>query len=256
MSTQNTTAKISFAPTWNAEAFHTLTADSDEQHFALLTGGTVLTLDPRTGDFPQGDVLFGGETIYGVGPGLLTAAGDDGMILIDCTGMTIVPAVIDGLALLGLRSARTDRIGTVTSGNRMDLAVIPTEFAGTIAQAADTLINAPEKVVALWSKGEIVRWDSVDLRSPSTGAGNGIEPQDLSSSPYLGMWIDEKDFLYQELTADGRYDETRGGRPHAYQGRFWIDGTRIDYLDDLGFWAFGDFVGNRLHHVMYRLDRK
>ncbi|MGA5444736.1 Atu4866 domain-containing protein [Streptomyces griseoincarnatus] len=42
-------------------------------------------------------------------------------------------------------------------------------------------------------------------------------------------------FLHQELTADGRYDETRGGRTHAHQGRFWIDGDRVDYLDDLGF---------------------
>ncbi|WP_245900986.1 Atu4866 domain-containing protein [Prauserella shujinwangii] len=32
-----------------------------------------------------------------------------------------------------------------------------------------------------------------------------------------------------------RYDGTPGGRPHACQGRFWIDGDRIDYLDDLGF---------------------
>ncbi|MFZ4245584.1 Atu4866 domain-containing protein [Streptomyces griseoincarnatus] len=46
-------------------------------------------------------------------------------------------------------------------------------------------------------------------------------------------------FLHQELTADGRYDETRGGRTHAYQGRFWIDGDRVDYLDDLVFRAYG-----------------
>ncbi len=52
------------------------------------------------------------------------------------------------------------------------------------------------------------------------------------------MRIDASDFLHQKLTADGHYDETRRGRPHAFQGRFWIDGARIDYL---GFWAFGNF---------------
>jgi hypothetical protein len=55
------------------------------------------------------------------------------------------------------------------------------------------------------------------------------------------------------LTADGRYDETRGGRPHAYEGRYWIDGDRIDYLDDLGFWAFGEFRGEELHHAGYAM---
>ncbi|XMA39898.1 Atu4866 domain-containing protein [Streptomyces albogriseolus] len=74
---------------------------------------------------------------------------------------------------------------------------------------------------------------------------------DLTGSPRVGVWIDVKDFLHQELGADGRYDETRGGRPHAYQGRFWIDGDRIDYLDDLGFWAYGEFKGDELHHAGY-----
>ncbi|GAA1879620.1 hypothetical protein GCM10009753_03600 [Streptantibioticus ferralitis] len=44
-------------------------------------------------------------------------------------------------------------------------------------------------------------------------------------------------------------------RPSAYQGRSWIDGTRIDYLDDLGFWAFGEFDGEVLHHAGYRFTR-
>jgi hypothetical protein len=69
----------------------------------------------------------------------------------------------------------------------------------------------------------------------------------------MGVWIGEHDFLHQELTPDGRYDETRGGRPHAYEGRYWIDGDRIDYLDDLGFWAFGEFRGEELHHAGYAM---
>ncbi|WP_241563216.1 Atu4866 domain-containing protein [Streptomyces sp. E1N211] len=62
-------------------------------------------------------------------------------------------------------------------------------------------------------------------------------------------------FLHQELTADGRYDETRGGRTHAYQGRFWIDGDRVDYLDDLGFRAYGGFTGDELQHAGHVMKR-
>ncbi|MFE5372965.1 Atu4866 domain-containing protein [Streptomyces mirabilis] len=68
----------------------------------------------------------------------------------------------------------------------------------------------------------------------------------LTGSPRVSVWIDRHDFPHQEPTADGRYDETRGGRPHAYQGRYWIDGDRIDYLDHLGFWAYGEFQGDAL----------
>ena len=71
----------------------------------------------------------------------------------------------------------------------------------------------------------------------------------------LGTWIDEKDFVHQHLSADGRYDETRGGRKHAFQGAFWIDGNRVDYRDDLGFWAFGEFADGLLHHAGYTFHR-
>ncbi|MCA2202400.1 Atu4866 domain-containing protein [Streptomyces griseoincarnatus] len=62
-------------------------------------------------------------------------------------------------------------------------------------------------------------------------------------------------FLRQELTADVRCDETRGGRTHARQGRFWIDGDRVDYLDDLRFWAYGEFKGDELHHAGHVMKR-
>ncbi|WP_279329134.1 Atu4866 domain-containing protein [Streptomyces sp. OS603R] len=61
--------------------------------------------------------------------------------------------------------------------------------------------------------------------------------------------------LRQELTADGRYDETRGGRTHAHQGRFWIDGDRVDDLDDLGFRRTGGTKGDELHHAGHVMKR-
>jgi hypothetical protein len=47
----------------------------------------------------------------------------------------------------------------------------------------------------------------------------------------------------------GRYDEARGKRRSAYQARYWIQGNHIDYLDDTGFTADGDFRDRVLYHV-------
>lgn len=105
----------------------------------LYAGASVLTLDSIVGDMPDADVLIGGPLVVGVGPGLLTAAGDDGMFVVDGAGMTIVPAVVDHLALLGLRSARTQRVGTLAPGMPATFAVIPTELAGDLAAAVETM---------------------------------------------------------------------------------------------------------------------
>ena len=217
----------------------------------LYAGADVLTLDPVTGDMSAADVLVGGPTVVGVGPGLLTAAEDDGMFVVDCTGMTIVPAVVDHLAALGLRAARAQRVGTLAPGMPATFAVIPTELATDLATAVTTMVQHPERVVAFVADGVAQSWNGRPLHE---SAGDQDALQDPADSPYLGMWVDRTDFLHQELTADGRYDETRGGRPHAFQGRFWIDGDRIDYLDDLGFWAFGEFRGGVLYHAGYVLD--
>ncbi|MEU9304857.1 Atu4866 domain-containing protein [Streptomyces sp. NPDC048269] len=72
----------------------------------------------------------------------------------------------------------------------------------------------------------------------------------------MGMWIDDNGFVRQELLPDGRYDQARANRPSAYQGRYWITGNRIHYLDDLGFWAFGAFQDGILHHAGYRFTRR
>ena len=219
----------------------------------LYSGAKVLTLDPVVGDMPTADVLIGGPTVVGVGPGLLTAADDDGMYVVPCAGLTIVPAVVDHLAVQGLRSARDQRVGTLAPGMPATFAVLPTELAADLNAAVETMSKHPERVLAFVADGVARSWNG---RSLQAAAPAGDELRDPSDSPYLGMWIDETGFLHQELTADGRYDETRGGRPNAFQGKFWIDGERIDYLDDLGFWAFGDFREGVLFHAGYVLRRR
>jgi hypothetical protein len=61
--------------------------------------------------------------------------------------------------------------------------------------------------------------------------------------------------IRHELLANGRYVEARGTREKAYQGRYEITGDHIEYWDDTGFTADGDFIDGVLHHagmILYR----
>ncbi|MDW6064269.1 Atu4866 domain-containing protein [Streptomyces sp. FXJ1.4098] len=236
---------------WNAQAFEEI-ASNDAGRPVLFTNARLLTMDPLIGAMTGADVLIVGSVVVGVGPGIITAAQDDDAIVVDCTGMTIVPAVVDAVALVGGRGRRSQYVATLTPGNAADLLVIPDAWAADAQAALAALLTRPEQVAALVAAGRPVLWAGADAQGRATAPAAGIPAsQDLAGHPRTGVWIDREDFLYQQLTPDGRYDETRGGRPHAYQGRFWIDGDRIDYLDDLGFWAFGEFRGDELHHAGY-----
>lgn len=76
------------------------------------------------------------------------------------------------------------------------------------------------------------------------------------ASKYHGMWVTADGQIRQELLSTGRYDEARGTRASAYQGRYEVRGNRIAYWDDTGFTADGTFVNlDELHHggmVFYR----
>ncbi|MFI6036063.1 Atu4866 domain-containing protein [Streptomyces sp. NPDC051315] len=236
---------------WNTEALNEIvSADTDRP--VLFTNARVLTADPLIGTMTGADVLLVGSVIVGVGPGIVTAAQDDNAIVVDCTGMSIVPAVVDTVALVGGRGHRAQYVATLTPGNTADLLVVPDGLAEDIPGAVATLFTRPAEVRALVAAGAPVLWAGTDVPGRDTAPATGVPAtRDMTGDPRVGVWIDREDFLHQELTADGHYDETRGGRPHAYRGRYWIDGDRIDYLDDLGFWAFGEFVGDELHHAGY-----
>ncbi|MGY1749549.1 Atu4866 domain-containing protein [Modestobacter sp. SYSU DS0511] len=224
-------------------------ADQGARHQPLLFAhATVHTMDPLIGDLTDADVLLGGTEIVGVGPGLHTAAEDDDALVVDCTGFTIAPAVIDTVALAGLRGRR-DRVGSLTPGNPATFGVVPSTSTGPM----EMLVWHAADAAAIVADGVVQQWNGRRLTAPAEETDLGRAPVD---SPYLGMWVDETDFVHQELTADGRYDETRGGRPHAYQGSFWINGDRIVYRDDLGFWAYGQFRDGVLHHAGYVFSRR
>lgn len=74
--------------------------------------------------------------------------------------------------------------------------------------------------------------------------------------PYLGMWVTKDGNIRHELLSNGRYDEERGGRKNAYQGRYWVKGNRIEYIDDTGFSADGEFRDGAFFHGGYVFDRE
>jgi hypothetical protein len=73
-------------------------------------------------------------------------------------------------------------------------------------------------------------------------------PTPAPDNPFIGMWVTADGRIRHELLPNGRYDEARGNRQSAYQGRYWLDGNRIEYLDDTGFTADGEFRDGVLHH--------
>ena len=75
--------------------------------------------------------------------------------------------------------------------------------------------------------------------------------------PYVGLWVTDDNHVRHELLPDGRYDEARGTRESAYLGRYEVTGNHIEYWDDTGFTADGDFVdANTLHHGGMVLRRR
>jgi hypothetical protein len=76
-----------------------------------------------------------------------------------------------------------------------------------------------------------------------------------ANHPYTGLWVTENGHIRHELLPNGRYVEARGTRERAYEGRYEVTGTHIEYWDDTGFTADGDFIDDVLHHagmILYR----
>lgn len=89
---------------------------------------------------------------------------------------------------------------------------------------------------------------ALDTPSPAPGQITRDE-MNMAEHPYVGMWVTEDGHIRQELLANGRYDEARGSRRSAYRGRYEVRGAHIDYWDDTGFTADGEFVDrDTLHH--------
>jgi hypothetical protein len=87
------------------------------------------------------------------------------------------------------------------------------------------------------------------LGAAQAGGSAQEEKQMAQQHPYVGLWVTDDGRVRHELLANGRYDEARGNRQSAYRGRYEVTGSHIEYWDDTGFTADGDFVdANTLHH--------
>jgi hypothetical protein len=79
-----------------------------------------------------------------------------------------------------------------------------------------------------------------------TSSGQGKQ---MTDHPYVGMWVTEDGYIRHNLLANNRYDEARGNQESAYRGRYEITGNRIEYWDDTGFTADGEFRNGVLYHA-------
>src|SRR5687767_4918361 len=55
------------------------------------------------------------------------------------------------------------------------------------------------------------------------------ETEMQANHPYVGLWVTEDSYIRHELLPNGRYVEARGTRERAYEGRYQVMGTHIDY---------------------------
>lgn len=69
------------------------------------------------------------------------------------------------------------------------------------------------------------------------------------TNKYIGMWVTADGHIRHELLQDNRYDEARGNRKSAYKGSYKKTGNHINYKDDTGFTADGDFRDGILYHA-------
>ena len=55
----------------------------------------------------------------------------------------------------------------------------------------------------------------------------------MTTQSLVGMWVTADGYIRHELLLNGRYDEARGSKRSAYQGRYVITSNHIDYVDDI-----------------------
>jgi hypothetical protein len=203
----------------------------------VLSNAAVRSIDPAVGDLNDADLLLDGAVLVDVGPGLRAATPD--AVVVDCSGLAVLPVA---------GGASVARLGTLTPGGAATFAVVPARVGGR--RPLEQVVWYGDQAAAVVVDGTVVRWGG-----RSTTAASHVGPTSAGGAPHLGSWIDERADVVQVLTADGRYDETRGGRPHAYQGSYWLAGDHVVYRDDLGFWAYGVFRDGTLHHAGFRFHR-
>lgn len=199
----------------------------------LITGAKVHTSPGRT---VRGRLRTSGSTIVGHDVPVTEAT------VVDGSRASVVPLLVD--TVFSAKSPPAPDSFDLVPGRPATLAVI----RGTVSASSirHMLVVDPADLITVLVEGRLV------VRGrPIRVDGEGIATEDRR----LGAWTDPGRDMTQYLTPDGRYSETRGGRRDAYTGTFWLDGDRITYLDDTGFWAFGQYHRGVLHHAGFVLRK-
>lgn len=84
-----------------------------------------------------------------------------------------------------------------------------------------------------------------DIKNTTMEQNKTIE----ETKEYVGMWVTKDGYIRHELLPNNRYDEARGNRRSAYQGSYKVTRNHIDYKDDTGFTADGEFKEGILYHA-------
>jgi hypothetical protein len=170
-----------------------------------------------------------------VSGGRIAHAGPAGARVIDARGASVVPLMVD---------QGPDGSHDLVPGNPATFAV--TRSPVSESQIRGSLMIDPDDLIAVVIAGRLMAWQ---------GAPTSDAAAEQGSPTWVGAWIDESHAMEQHLLANGRYTETRSGRTDAYTGRYWTHGTHIAYLDDTGFWAFGEQYRDVLYHAHFVLTR-
>ncbi|MGY1719569.1 Atu4866 domain-containing protein [Blastococcus sp. SYSU DS0552] len=185
--------------------------------------------------------------LHVVGERLAAGPADPGVEVIDADGAYAVPLLVDS-AVAQLPPARRGGYNLVP-GNPATFAVLRRPVSE--AQVHSMLVVDPQDLLAVWVAGHLEAWDG----EPTRPAGQDVADPAVRET-WVGTWHDPDRGLLQHLRPDGRYSETRGGRADAYTGRYWLHEDRVTYLDDSGFWAFGQLLDGVLHHAGFVMTRR
>ncbi|RPF21671.1 Atu4866 domain-containing protein [Myceligenerans xiligouense] len=159
-------------------------------------------------------------------------------------GASVVPLFVDS-AVRALPDGRRDTFD-LAPGNPATFAVV----GGPVGEGRirRMLVVQPRDLLAVVVSGCVEVWRGEPAR-PSAGVS------EADGVRWHGAWHDADRDMTQYLLPGGRYTETRSGRPDAWTGSYWVRDDRITYLDDTGFWAFGQLVDGVLHHAGFVLRR-
>lgn len=172
---------------------------------------------------------------------------DHGVTVLAAQGVYAVPLLVDS-AVARLPASQHGRYDLVP-GNVATFALIRRPVSES--QVRRMLIVDPDDLAAVYVSGHLEVRDGEATRP----AGADLTVPALRDD-WVGTWEDPGRGLQQHLGADGRYAETRGGRANAYTGQYWVRDGRITYLDDSGFWAFGELLDGTLHHAGFVMRRR